>query len=77
MTYLLKRKELKAIGAAIGWMADCLNQPVDETGQAAWDKEREKLRIAKAAHRKLNAAYKSSRPKKGLPITAGRTKEKL
>lgn len=69
----LTRKELKAIGAAIGWMADCLKQPVDETGQEAWDAEQEKLRIAKAAYRKLNAAYKASRPKVGNPINAGHT----
>ena len=66
----LTRKELKAIGAAIGWMADCLKQLADEIGQEAWDREQEKLRAAKAAYRRLNADYKASRPNAALGVSA-------
>lgn len=69
---ILNRNELKAIGAAIRWMELCLKPPNDAEAEdpAAVDREREKLRIAKAAHRKLNAEYKASRPKRALGISA-------
>lgn len=72
MTYPLKHYELKAIGSAIRWMESCLRLLSDDPNDAAaLANEREKLRVAKAAHRKLNADYKASRPKVAIP--AGRT----
>jgi hypothetical protein len=63
----LKRYELKAIGAAIGWMEECLKRTGDEVGEEGLERELEKLRIAKVAYRKLNADYKASRPMRSVP----------
>lgn len=63
---ILTLKELKAIGRAIGWMEECLKQPIDGQTDADIAQEVEALKVAKAAKRKLNAAYKASRPKAAL-----------
>ena len=67
---ILTLKELKAIGRAIGWMEECLKQPIDGQTDADIAQEVEALKVAKAAKRKLNAAYKASRPKAALGISA-------
>lgn len=64
----LTLKELKAIARAIGWMEICLKQPIDGQTDADIAQERTLLKTAKAAKRKLNAAYKASRPKQALPV---------
>ncbi len=61
---MLKRTELKAIGAAIQWMDLCLRHPQEGDPPGALEAERERLKLARAAYRKLNADYKASRPKR-------------
>jgi hypothetical protein len=67
---ILTLKELKAIGRAIGWMELCLKEPIDGQTDADIAQERAALNTAKVAKRKLNAAYKASRPKAALGVSA-------
>lgn len=62
---MLKRAELRAIGAAIRWMDLCLRHPQKGDPPSALEAERERLKLARSAYRKLNAAHKAARPKRG------------